>query len=41
MTGDIRCMKVVGQGAWKTKGRRNTQEDSFGELVLGSLNVMF
>lgn len=27
--GESRCVKVTSQGVWKSKGRRNTQEDNF------------
>eukprot|EP00804_Cyclotella_cryptica_P003019 CCRYP_006010-RA/>CCRYP_006010-RA protein AED:0.28 eAED:0.28 QI:747/1/1/1/1/1/3/53/323 len=29
MLDDSKCAKVTGQGAWKSKGRRNSQEDNF------------
>ncbi|KAL7469534.1 hypothetical protein ACHAXS_009786 [Conticribra weissflogii] len=29
----LKYVKVVGQGAWKSKGRRNTQEDAFGKVA--------
>lgn len=33
-TGDSKCAKVTGQGAWKSKGRRNSQEDNFRKLYI-------
>ena len=32
--------KVTSQGVWKAKGRRGDQEDSFGELGVGTFDAM-